>query len=175
MVDIIKETNEVYYLNDPKPTLKKSDFPALLDFAKLSLRKRARYCAHKNKDSQLHDMFEIFTNQTYMHPLKQISKTYSFHIIAGEADVYLFSDTGDILDCISLGDFQSGKQFYFRPPENVYRTLVTKTEYVLYHEATTGPFNKGDTLFAPWAPTETDAQGIQLFLSELRRHHSTCE
>ena len=120
-------------------------------------------------------MFEVFTNNTYMRPLKQISKTYSFHIIHGCVDVYLFSDDGDIIEVVSLGDFQSGKSFYFRPPENTYRTLITNTEFVIYHEATTGPFRKEDTIFAPWAPREDDIGGIRNFYMQLKREEANAK
>jgi len=165
---IKQETPEVYYITDHYALLKKNNFDQLVNLAFKSKRKRARYCAHQNKESDLHDMFEVFTNQTYMHPLKQKHKNYSFHIIQGCVDVYLFSDEGDLINIISLGDFESGKAFYFMPPKNTYRMLVTKTEFVLYHEATIGPFQKEDTLFAPWAPTETDMDGIKVFFSQLK-------
>lgn len=163
-----QETAEVFYVEDHNPFLEKKDFEQLIDFAFKSNRKRARYCTHKNKESQLQDMFEVFTNQTYMRPLKQVNKTYSFHIIQGCVDVYLFSDTGEVTDMISLGDFRSGKNFYFRPPENTYRSFITRTNFVIYHEATTGPFRKEDTVFAPWAPAEGDSKGIADFLLKLK-------
>lgn len=172
---IQQETPEVYYITDLHTCIEKKDFQKLIDFALKSKRKRARYCAHENKESELHDMFEVFTQQTYMRPLKQIHKTYSFHIIQGAVDIYMFSEKGEITDVIFLGDFQSGKPFYFRPPKNTYRTLVPTTKFVLYHEATTGPFKKDDTLFAHWAPSEDDAVGIVQLKARLHAYKTSCQ
>src|SRR3990167_3018440 len=77
------------------------------------------------------------------------------------------SNLHEMFDVISLGDFQSGKTFYFRPPANTYRTLLTMTDFVLYHEVTTGPFQKEDTIFAHWAPQENDTDGIGQFILQL--------
>ena len=162
------ENSEVFYINDSNVMLEKKDFEQLYWDALNSKRHRARYCAHKNKESVLHEMFEIFMQETYLRPLKQVQKSYSYHIIQGCVDIYLFSEHGEVIGIISLGDFQSGKPFYFCAPENVYRTLVTTSEFVLYHEVTTGPFKKEDTLFAPWAPAENDLSEIDDFLSRLK-------
>lgn len=170
----IKKTKEenpyVHYIIDNNVFVGKKDFEWLTDLAFNSVRQRARYCAHENKESKLHEMFDVFTEKTYLHPLKQIHKMYSFHVIAGSADVYLFSDEGKVTEIISIGDFQSGKPFYFRAPINTYRTLVTTSPCFIYHEVTTGPFVLGDTIFAPWAPKEGEIEAIQHFLSGLKNH-----
>ena len=164
---LIQETPEVYYLTGSQVLLEKKNFDQLIDLAFRSKSQRARYCTHQNKGSNLHEMFEVFTRQTYLRPLKQEKKIYSFHIIQGAVDIYLFSNAGEVTDVISLGDFQSGKTFYFRPPANTYRTLLTMTDFVLYHEVTTGPFQKEDTIFAHWAPQENDTDGIGQFILQL--------
>lgn len=169
-MEIKSENNEVFYMADSNVMLKKMDFDQLHNYALKSTRNRARYCAHKNKESDLHEMFEIFTQETYLRPLKQINKSYSYHVIQGSVDVYLFSEIGEVTDIISLGDFQSGKPFYFRAPQNVYRTLVTTSKFVLYHEVTTGPFKKEDTLFAPWAPVEDDVNATKQFLLSIQNY-----
>jgi len=167
-MEIKQETSDVFYVTDSPLLLEKKDIDQLISLAFKSKRQRARYCAHKHKESNTHEMFEVFTPKTYIRPLKQEQKIYSFHIIQGSVDIYLFSENGEVTDVISLGDFQSGKPFYFRAPENTYRTLITTTDFLLYQEVTSGPFNKGDTIFAPWAPKEDDAEGIKHFFSTLK-------
>ena len=165
---LLSENAEVQYIKDYPVKIQKDDFDTLYESAKESNRNRARYCAHETKESDLHDMFEIFTINTYLRPIKQKNKNYSYHIIRGSVDVYLFTDDGSVTQIISLGDFDSGKPFYFRPPVNVYRTLITRSDFVLYHETTTGPFKREDSLFAPWAPEESDHSGVTQFISTLK-------
>ncbi|MCX7121818.1 MAG: WbuC family cupin fold metalloprotein [Gammaproteobacteria bacterium] len=172
---IKQETSDVYYLAGPDIFLEKNDLNQLATLAFNSKRQRARYCAHENKESGTHEMFEVFTNQTYIRPLKQEQKIYSFHVIQGSVDIYLFSEKGELTDKISLGDFQSGKPFYFRAPINTYRTLVTTSEFLLYNEVTAGPFKKEDTIFAPWAPLEDDVEGIAQLRARLHAHKTSCQ
>ncbi len=165
MLCLKKETAEVYYLGCLQKLLKRQDSEQLQSLLMQSSRNRARFCLHSRKESDLHEMFEMLSKDVYMRPHKQINKCTSYHIVSGMLKLYLFDDGGKIIDIFSLGDFHSGKPYYFRAPKNTYRTLVPESDFVLYHETTTGPFNKADTVFAPWSPIEDDVDGRKLFKS----------
>ncbi len=169
MLCLKEENAEVYYLNDIQKLLCQQDFQQLRNFAKKSKRNRARFCMHTDRNSQLHEMFEILTNEIYMRPHKQTNKHTSYHIVFGSVKIYLFDSDGKITDALSLGDYHSGQAFYFRAPKDTYRTLVPESDFVLYHEITTGPFNKHDTIFAPWSPSEHDHEKIKTFRSTLNQ------
>ena len=54
---------------------------------------------------------------------------------------------------IELGNYISGKEFYYRMSSNTYHMLLVRSETFVFHEATEGPFIKNDTIFPEWAPT----------------------
>ena len=168
MLYLQKETDEVYYVNHAQRLLTQQDTRQLKHYSTQSLRNRARFCMHTDKNSAVHEMFEMLTNQVYMRPHKQEKKTTSYHVIFGSLRIYLFHEMGEVTNIISLADYFSEKPFYFRAPKNTYRTLVPMEDFVLYHETTAGPFNKRDTVFAPWSPTEKDHSGIEQFKLKLK-------
>lgn len=161
------ENPEVFYFTDQRNFLEKKDLENLIVLGKKSQRGRAKYCLHENSDSMLHEMFHVHYLNTYTRPHKQIDKSTSLHLISGNMDLYLFDDKGSVIDLVSLGDYKTELPFYFCAPKNTYRTLVVKSPVVLFHEIRLGPFDKQDTIFAPWAPMEEDHDGIRNFISYL--------
>ena len=81
--------------------------------------------------------------------------------------VVIFEDDGAVRDVIRMGPYASGKAFYYRIMEPCYHSVLINTPYALFHETTNGPFNRGDTEFAPWAPHEDDAAGVAAFQARL--------
>jgi cupin fold WbuC family metalloprotein len=131
-------------------------------------RHRARLCAHKDGQDRIHEMLIALTQEVYIRPHKHLNKSESFHVIAGSAMVVYFDDAGGIADVVYIGDASSGRPFYFRDDDERYHTQVITSPFLVFHEVTNGPFNRADTLFAPWSPEETDAQAVQAFLEELK-------
>ena len=68
-------------------------------------------------------------------------------VIDGEADAIIFDDKGKVTKKIELGNYISGKEFYYRISSNTYHMLLVKSETFVFHEATEGPFIKNDTTF----------------------------
>jgi cupin fold WbuC family metalloprotein len=91
----------------------------------------------------------------------------SFHVIEGEADAVFFDDAGAVTAVVPLGDFRSGKDFYYRVADCGYHTLILRSPALLFHEATTGPFRPEETLGAPWSPAEGDLPGSEHFRGHL--------
>lgn len=143
-----------------------------MDFLKKTVhetaRKRVRMCAHKDIENTLHEMFVVYMSMTYVKPNKHIGKDESLHILEGEADFVFFDEQGNITAIIPLGDYNSGRQFYIRVPAFVYHTIIMKSETLVIHEVTPGPFRREDTVWAPWAPQETDVAAVGQFMSRLR-------
>ncbi len=129
---------------------------------------RVRLCAHANASLPLHEMFILLSDRTYIRPHAHTGKAESLLVLAGEAEAVFFDDDGAVTDVVSLGDFGSGKTFYYRVDRPVHHTLLLRTPRFLYHEATTGPFRREETLFAPWAPPEdADAGELSRYRREL--------
>lgn len=117
-------------------------------------RQRARICAHKSNDDQLHEMVIAISSQSYIHPHKHEGKSESFHVIEGAADVVVFDDNGAVTDVVELGDPTTGRFFFYRLDKNACHTLLIKTKFFVVHEITNGPFVPEKTLLASWAPCE---------------------
>jgi cupin fold WbuC family metalloprotein len=143
-----------------------------MDFLKKTVhetdRKRVRLCAHKDIENTLHEMFVVYMSMTYVKPNKHIGKDESLHILEGEADFVFFDEQGKITAIIPLGDYNSGRQFYIRVPAFVYHTIIMKSETLVIHEVTPGPFRREETVWAPWAPQETHVTAVEEFMNRLR-------
>lgn len=161
-------TSEVYFAVGDIVTVKQDDLAFLFDGAARSPRHRSRVCAHRDSEEVLHEMIVVLERSSYLIPEKHFVKHESYHIIKGLADVVIFDADGEILDVIQIGDYQSGRPFFFRVRKSdFYHSLVVRTDFLLYHEAATGPFRKSDTFVAPWAPPESDTVAKDRFMKEL--------
>jgi cupin fold WbuC family metalloprotein len=167
-------SNEVSIADEPIVKLAQSDLEELKRSLAASTLGRSRICAHKESTDALHEMLIALAQKTYIRPHKHFGKSESFHVIEGAVDVVLFSDAGAISDVIPLGELSSGRLFYYRLSDPIYHTLLIRTELVVLHEITNGPFKREDTAFAPWAPEDKDLAGVQNFsgrLAELVRRY----
>ncbi len=139
-------------------------------FKKLSARnpkKRVRLCAHGSPDDRLHEMLIVHERGAYVRPHKHPGKTESTHIIEGLVDVVVFDDDGKIERVIRMGDYASGRTFYYRMATPVFHTLIIHSDVLVFHETTNGPFDRRDTVFAPWSPDDGDANAVSTFMADL--------
>jgi cupin fold WbuC family metalloprotein len=127
--------------------------------ARGNARKRARLCAHPGSQDRLHEMLIVLARETYIRPHRHANKSESFHVVEGELDVVIFNDDGAVREVVRMGDYRSGKVFFYRLMEPCYHTVLINTPAALFHETTNGPFDRADTEFAPWAPAEGDPAG----------------
>lgn len=164
-----KSNEEVLVATDNVVTLESPYIEFLKKAAAQTRRKRIRLCTHKNERTLLQEMFIVHTKDTYVKPHKHLRKIESLFIIEGCADILLFSDTGRITSITKMGDYQSGLVFYYRIEHPVYHTMVIKSPYLVFHEVTNGPFNRTETISAPWAPDEQNSRVVQKYLKDLRK------
>ncbi len=132
-------------------------------------RKRARICAHREGSDALHEMIIVISEASYIHPHRHVGKSESFHIIDGKADVVIFDDTGDIETVVELGPRGSGRHFFYRLSRPLYHTVVLRSEMLVMHEVTNGPFNLDDTDYASFAPKEDDVSLVKEYSSALNK------
>jgi cupin fold WbuC family metalloprotein len=163
------ESAEVLYPVDGVVIVDDADVTRLKDRAAGNQRRRIRLCAHQSVDDRLHEMLIVHTNDTYVRPHKHLAKSESFHMIEGEVDVVLFHDDGAVREVISMAQFGSGRPFFYRLAEPIFHTLLIRSDVLVFHETTSGPFRRDETLFAPWAPEESDEEGVRKFIDDLER------
>jgi cupin fold WbuC family metalloprotein len=161
---------EVFYWGSDPVVITKEHVGILKDLALETRRHRARICAHPDTADALHEMLIYHPRGAYVRPHQHPGKSESFHVIEGEADVVLFDDEGKVKEVIEMGPFGSGKCLFYRLNRSAYHTLVIQSDHFVFHETTNGPFRREDTVFAPWAPAEDDAESVEQFMRENSFH-----
>ena len=168
MIPVRKESAEVLYPKQNLVTVEVADLMEMKRLAMLNPRQRIRLCAHNSPTDSLHEMFIVHARDCYVRPHKHLGKVESMAILEGEADVVLFNDSGTIRQVINMGEISSGRQFYYRLSDPVYHTLLIRTDFLIFHETTQGPFLREDTIFPEWAPTDQDG-GVEDYMAHIDR------
>jgi cupin fold WbuC family metalloprotein len=163
-----KFNDEVFFSTDPVTQIRKENIGFLKQVSDGTQRKRSRLCAHKDISSSLHEMFIVHKKNIYVRPHKHLGKSESFHLIEGEVTLILYEDNGDIRTVVDMGSYESGKCFYYRVDEPVFHSILIQSDYIVFHEATLGPFVREDTVYADWAPEESNTTGVGKFLKTIQ-------
>lgn len=158
---------EVFFAKDKIVEISRRDMEFLKEKAAKNIRKRARICLHKNVQDELHEMLIAHMEDAYIRPHRHLGKSESLYVIEGSADAVMFDEKGGISEVIRLGDYDSGKKFYYRISTPAYHTLIIGSKYFIFHEVTGGPFNRADTVFAGWSPEENDFGAAAKFTKKL--------
>ena len=166
MIETFKENDEVLYPKERIVTVAAPDLDALKQMAKLNPRHRIRLCAHQTAKDEIHEMIIYHPKDTYVQPHKHIGKDESFYLICGEIDCVIFDNQSNVKKAFPMGDYSSGKTFYYRIPENTYHTQIFKKD-TFFHEVTQGPFDRNDTLIASWAPDEKETAMVKSYLNDI--------
>lgn len=128
---------------------------------------RARICAHPDPEADQHDMLIVSSKKTYVAPHRHLSKTESFCILEGEADVLLFDEEGNLSDRFSMAPAGNDLPFFYRMPAKQFHSLDIKTDFLVFIESTKGPFVKSDMQNGNWAPDATDEKNGRTYISSL--------
>jgi cupin fold WbuC family metalloprotein len=161
------ESAEVLYADERIVTVDAAGISEMRLAADKNDRRRIRLCAHRSVEDPLHEMLIVHAKDTYVRPHKHLGKSESFHVIEGEADVVMFDDHGNVTDVIQVGPFSSGRPFFYRIADPLFHTLLIRSDVLVFHETTTGPFRRSETVFAPWAPDDGSPGEIRRFLLRL--------
>ena len=167
MIRMKRINPEVYFADQSIVSVGPEELNFLQRNVQDTVRQRTRLCAHQSPEESLHEMFVVYTNSTYMRPNKH-PKEESLHILGGYADFVFFDLHGNVTDVVQLGPPSSDRPFYCRVPRDTYHTVLIRSDRLVIHEGLTGPFRKDSTtVFAPWAPEEHDAAGVEAFSERL--------
>jgi cupin fold WbuC family metalloprotein len=161
------ESAEVYYSNASVVTASTADVVNLKRLAAANPRLRSRLCTHPAPSANLHEMLIVHHRDVYVRPHLHTGKSESFHVVEGSADVVIFREDGRIQDVMHMGAYGSGHRFYYRMPESIYHSLLITSEWLVFHETTSGPFDRQQTRFPEWAPDEADAEAVRSFRARI--------
>jgi cupin fold WbuC family metalloprotein len=163
MPEVIFNTADIVKIDD-------SLISSLKAQAESNLRKRTRFCLHKDLTDKLHQMVIALSQKGYVRPHKHPNKIESFHIIEGALMLFIFDDQGKIIERFKMGEKGGGDCFVCRIEKGYWHTLVPITDFVVVHEITNGPFtNTNNSVFPNWAPEEGDVDRVNWFLSKLKQ------
>lgn len=158
---------EVLMADGPHVTLTREDVAELKTRAAKNPRRRIRVCAHKGVDDAVHEMLIVMARGCYIRPHKHVAKSESFHVVEGALDVVVFDEEGRVTQVLPLGDYASGRGFYYRSDVALYHTVFIRSAVSVIHETTRGPFRPSDNVLASWSPDEKDAAAVAEFLAKL--------
>jgi len=164
-----KHNDEVYYSqgNDEFVRFSKDSTDYLCELGDQNKRKRSRFCAHSDINDIVHEMIIYHKKDTYVRPHKHKRKSESLHLIKGKIDLVLFHDDGKVAKVFRMGNYESQDLFYYRMPESLFHTMIIR-EDSLFHEVTIGPFKKSHTIWAPWAPDESNKKLVTDYTQRLK-------
>lgn len=161
---INKETCCCYKILDEKSI---SD---LKELARSSERNRARICLHDSHDELVQEMLICLYGYSYFRPHKHpASISESYHLVEGKMDIYLLSDNGELIEKVTLEAMGRSNElsapFYYKISKPIYHFVVPRSEFLIYHEVLTGPWNKeSNVIEAPFSPEENDLQRAEKYL-----------
>jgi len=163
-----QSSNEVLLADEEIVRVGPTEIAAVQTALAQSSRGRSRICAHRDNADVLHEMIIVLSHATYIRPHKHLGKSESFHIVQGELDVLVFDEQGAIAAVVQMGSYGSGRDFFYRLATPLFHTVIVRSETVIFHETTNGPFKREDTLFAPWSPPETEPVAVADYVRRLK-------
>jgi cupin fold WbuC family metalloprotein len=160
---------EVVYSEAEIVTAQRSDIAELVTLSSKNQRARIRLCAHRDPAQPLHEMLIVHERSAYVRPHKHPAKTESMHIISGAVDFVAFDDAGQIAKLIRMGDYASGLPFYSRVDTPIFHTLIIRSDVLVFHETTDGPFQPGASIFPAWAPDGADPDAARRYIDDVNQ------
>ena len=143
MSTVIRNNHDTIYIDRKK-------LEELKILAQKDPNKRARICLHKDDGEMVQEMIIAFCKDSYIRPHRHIDKSESYHIIEGRIEIIFYNDNGIEIDKVVLSDKIDEHPFLFRISNSAWHTVVPKSDFVIIHEVTKGPFNKNSSEFADW-------------------------
>jgi cupin fold WbuC family metalloprotein len=105
--------------------------------------------------------------ESYVAPHRHLSKSETFVVLEGSADLILFDEGGAVEKVVKMGGATSGRPFFYRMPPRQYHSLAMDSELLVFLENTKGPFSLDDREFATWAPDFNDSKNGKAFIASI--------
>ena len=163
LVNIPDKKNEFIENSSDIITITPQRISELKKLALKNSRKRIRQNLHCSMNDLVHEMIIVHTIDTYIRPHKHSTKSESFHLIEGDFTVLIFDDLGVVIKSIPMSSNNVEKPFCYRLAPGIWHSRVPETEFVVFHETSSGPFIPNSAEFAPWSPCENDADALHYF------------
>ena len=155
---------EVFHTGIENFELGRPDLDELKAFAGRNSRNRSRFCLHRSVNDRVHEMIIAHPKGAYVRPHKHVGKAESMLILEGEADYFLFDESGSVESVVEMSALGMGKPFYKKTAPFEYHSFLIRSEWLIFLEVTTGPFNKIETVFPSWAPQDEEVQQVDQYM-----------
>ena len=163
-----RESPEVFFATGPLMSFGRDDLEDLKAQALSNSSGKARVCAHPSVEDMLHEMLIVHGRNAYVHPHKHIGRSESFHMIEGGMTVVVFDEDGGVYEALEMAAVPALEgALYYRLSESLFHTVIPRSEVVVFHETTNGPFDRTRSVFAPWAPKSDDQPAIEVYWHSL--------
>ena len=159
---IKKESAEVLYQFEKYKKVKSKDLNLLLNKSEKNKKRIIRLCTHKNKSSNLHEMFIVHHKHYYVRPQMHPKKNESIILLKGKSMIFIFDNKGNIKDKLPLDK----NNFYYQIPKKICHCMVILSKFIVFYEVSLGPFQKKNTIYANWSPAD-DVVKIHNFQKKL--------
>ncbi len=171
MKNIIHQKPGVFYCQDAIACLSEAELELIKSDALVAPFRRSRLCMHKSADDAVQEMIIAICQDSYIVPHRHLGKSESFHVIEGQAAIFIFDDLGGIRQIISLGH-ACRDGFFYRLSASLYHTVLSVGDLLVIHETSAGPFREDQTSFAPFAPDPKNGKESAAYLAMLRSHNN---
>jgi cupin fold WbuC family metalloprotein len=155
-LNLIKISSEVFTAPGPIASIGCEEIEFLRREVARNAKGRVRINIHPEDADSLHEMFIAIRPDSYIRPHKHPNKSEAFHVVHGEVDIVVFEDDGSVREIVRLAAGGGGKAFYYRMSKPYFHTLVIRSDMLIVHEITNGPFVRDGTVYAAFAPREED-------------------
>ncbi len=164
---LVQKSPEVFLAEGPISAVGRSELETLKAAVRASAKRRARINTHPDGEDALHEMIIAIDPSSYIRPHKHPGKSEAFHIVEGEVDIVVFKDDGQIDQVVPLGAPGGERSFYYRMSQPFFHTLIIRSDVLIVHEITNGPFRPQGTIFADFAPEDSDAEKAAAYQADL--------
>jgi cupin fold WbuC family metalloprotein len=164
---LVRQSPEVFLAEGPIATIGAEDIEVLRQAVRKTPKRRVRINAHPGSDDKLHEMIIAIEPGSYIRPHKHPGKSEAFHIIEGQVDIVVFSEAGEVERIVSLAAKGGRHPFYYRMSTPHFHTLIIRSDLLVVHEITNGPFLPTGTIYAAFAPEEGDTASAAIFQTNL--------
>ena len=129
-----------------------------------------KICLHKDENYPVQEMINFSYGFNYNRPHKHLlNKNESYHIIEGGMEIYLISEKNKIIKKIKIEKKKNKFPPIFKLNKPIFHFIVPSTDWLIYHEVTTGPWKKKFIKYADFSPKNNLNNEGEIFYKEIKK------
>ena len=148
-IENFSKINDVVFRSERSVvSLQMSQLDPIIEAAKISQLKRARLCCHSASEDRLQEMFIVLCKGVDIEESVHIKKDESLTVVNGSGHYDFPNEDASLRESIKLSEYQNTNGCFFtRINRFVPHKIIVDSDYLIIHEATTGPFKREDTSY----------------------------